>query len=167
MSETSARLALPLIAPGQAQKELTHNEALALLDLATQPAVGAVGAITPPTAPTIGECWLLGASPSGAWAGHGGAIAGWTAGGWRFVTPREGMAVWAGPEAGVARYVAGGWLAGVVHAAELLIDDVAVVGVQQSAIADPAGGTVTDVQARAAIAAMLAAMRNHGLIAAA
>lgn len=36
--ETTARLGLPLLAPGQAQKELFHNEALALVDAATQAA---------------------------------------------------------------------------------------------------------------------------------
>lgn len=34
MTDTSARFALPLILPGQAQKEIFHNEALALLDAA-------------------------------------------------------------------------------------------------------------------------------------
>ena len=40
MSESTARLALPLIAPGQAQKEVSHNEALAALDLLVQAQVG-------------------------------------------------------------------------------------------------------------------------------
>ncbi|MGL4312420.1 MAG: DUF2793 domain-containing protein, partial [Sphingomonas sp.] len=34
MAETTSRLALPLLAAGQAQKEMFHNEALALIDLA-------------------------------------------------------------------------------------------------------------------------------------
>ena len=33
------RFGLPLLAPGQAAKELTHNEALSLLDLLVQPVV--------------------------------------------------------------------------------------------------------------------------------
>ena len=39
MTETSARFALPFILPGQAQKELYHNEALAAIDAALHPAV--------------------------------------------------------------------------------------------------------------------------------
>jgi len=35
---STPRLALPLLAVAQAQKEVTHNEALALLDLLVQPA---------------------------------------------------------------------------------------------------------------------------------
>ena len=37
--ETTARLTLPFLQSGQAQKELTHNEALTLLDIAVQPVV--------------------------------------------------------------------------------------------------------------------------------
>ena len=44
MSESATpRWALPLLAAGQAEKELTHNEALLLLDMAVQPSVVAVG----------------------------------------------------------------------------------------------------------------------------
>ena len=43
MADTSARLNLPLLAPGQAQKELYHNEALTLIDLAVQASVVTVG----------------------------------------------------------------------------------------------------------------------------
>jgi hypothetical protein len=41
-----------------------------------------------------------------------------------------------------------------------------VVGPQAAAIADPDGGAVVDGEARTAIAAILAALRSHGLIAA-
>jgi hypothetical protein len=39
-----------------------------------------------------------------------------------------------------------------------------VVGPRQAAVGDPAGGSVIDVQARQAVAQMLAALRAHGLI---
>ena len=39
MTEYSARLAMPLLAAGQAQKEIWHNEALAMVDLLLQGAV--------------------------------------------------------------------------------------------------------------------------------
>ena len=57
MSDTSNRLALPLIAPSQAQKHVTHNEALALLDILVQLAVEEVQATTPPSAPQEGQVW--------------------------------------------------------------------------------------------------------------
>jgi hypothetical protein len=50
-------------------------------------------------------------------------------------------------------------------AAGLVVDGVPVVGSQKTAVADPAGGGVIDVQARAAVMAILARLRAHGLIA--
>lgn len=61
--ETSVRLGLPLLQTGQAQKEMTHNEALTLLDFAVQPVVEAVGVDTPPAAPAPGACWVVGPTP--------------------------------------------------------------------------------------------------------
>jgi hypothetical protein len=40
--QISARLALPLLAAGQAGKEVTHNEALTRLDMLVQPAVAGI-----------------------------------------------------------------------------------------------------------------------------
>ena len=40
-----------------------------------------------------------------------------------------------------------------------------VVGAQQGAIGDPAGGVTVDLQCRAAVASILNALRGHGLIA--
>lgn len=164
--ETTARLALPLLQPGQAQKELYHNEALALLDLATQAVVEAMGVDTPPDAPDLGACWVVGSAPSGAWVGHAQAIAGWTSGGWRFVGPRDGLAVWNRAAGQVSRFVGGGWEHGVLSGHRLRIDGNQLVGPRGSAIDNPAGGTTIDAEARGAIAAILATLREHGLIAA-
>lgn len=163
--DRSARLALPLLHAGQAQKEITHNEALALLDLAVQASVAAAGLDVPPDAPAEGACWLIGEAPVGAWDGQAGALAGWTAGGWRFVAPREGMRVWDVAGRHWLVRVAGAWEAGVVRGEAVRIGDRQVVGAQQPAIADAVGGATVDVEARAALAQLLAALRTHGLIA--
>ena len=94
MSGTSDRLKLPYIAPGQAQKEMTHNEALALVDTLVQPVVQAVAPAAIPANPVLGQCWIVGTGATGVWAGHDGALACWTSGGWRFVPAFEGMSVW-------------------------------------------------------------------------
>ena len=143
----SARLRLPLLEPGQAQKEWFHNEALALLDLAVQPAVDGIAA-TPPASPAPGACWIVGASPTGAWAGHEGAIAGWTEGGWRFVVPRQGFAAWSVADGTVVRRRAGAWV----------LD-------RSAPIPAPTGGTVVDAEARAAVAAILQAFAARGWLA--
>jgi hypothetical protein len=57
------------------------------------------------------------------------------------------------------------WRMGDVVAQRVIVGGRQVVSVQQSAIADPAGGTVSDAESRAAIVAILAALRNHGLVA--
>ena len=94
MSEASARLGLPFLVPGQAQKELYHNEALATIDVALHAAVesGAVG--DPPEDAGEGQCWIVAAPATGAWAGREGSLASWTSSGWRFVQPLLGMLVW-------------------------------------------------------------------------
>lgn len=164
MSEATARHTLPLIQPGQAQKEVSHNEALALLDLLAHPAVAAVGVVTPPADPEPGQCWVVGANPSGAWSGHAHALAGWTGGGWRFAAPTPGLTVWAGGDAGFARWDGAAWVAGTLTGATLRLAGQQVVGPRRPAISDPAGGGTIDSEARATLTAVLAMLRGHGLI---
>ena len=90
MSELSPRLSLPFLMPAQAQKHVTHNEALEQLDMLVQLTVVGFEATTPPANPVDGQVWALGAAPLGAWAGQGGRLAVWRAGGWVFVTPAAG-----------------------------------------------------------------------------
>ncbi len=90
MSELSPRLSLPFLMLAQAQKHVTHNEALEHLDLLVQLTVMAFDATTPPVSPMDGQVWALGAAPMGDWAGQGGRLAAWRAGGWVFVTPAAG-----------------------------------------------------------------------------
>jgi hypothetical protein len=154
MSETTARLKLPLIAAGQAQKELTHNEALAALDMAVGPSVVAAGLATPPASPAEGACWIVGEGANGAWSGAEGSIAGWTTGGWRFVRPRVGMLAWIEEKDRFARFADSGWVIG------------APLGTPRPAIDAPAGGAVADMEARAVLAAILSALQDLGIIAA-
>lgn len=92
MSETD-NLCLPFIEAGQAQKHITHNEALQLLDTVVQLAVGSVTS-TPPGSPVAGERRIVGASPTGAFAGHANAVAAYQNGAWAFATPKPGWRAW-------------------------------------------------------------------------
>jgi hypothetical protein len=163
--EWSARLGLPLLQPGQAQKEMDHNEALALLDIAVQPAAIAIGVSSPPTAPQEGQCWIVGDDATGAWAGREGAIAGWTAGGWRFIAPRDGVTAWSIADDTIATYRGGNWTVGTVFARRLEVGGETVVGARQPAIAAPSGGVAPDDEARTAVTEILQSLRAHGLIA--
>lgn len=164
MDET-ARLGLPLLAAGQAQKEMTVNEALTRLDLLTQASVVAVGVDAPPAAPVAGQAWVVGPAPTGAWSGRAWALAGWTDGGWRFVAPAPGMAVWSEADGCTARWDGSAWTIGHVAGVGLWIGGARVVGARGPAIAAPAGGATIDAEARGTIAAILAALTTHGLIA--
>jgi len=165
MTETSARFALPLLQSGQAQKEIYHNEALALIDLAIAPRVEALAVNDPPMTPAVGQCWIVGPTPTGDWGGRAETIAGWTSGGWRFVAPAGGMLVWVSPSGMWARRASGAWLLGDLPVSRLSVGGQQVIGSRQAAISEPAGGSVIDVEARLAVAAILAALRSHGLIA--
>ena len=93
MSEASARLLLPYLAPSQAQKHVTHNEALQILDLLVQPTVQGLDANTPPTDPEDGQIWALGGAPTGVWTDHADEMAAWVNGAWLFLIPQEGWQV--------------------------------------------------------------------------
>jgi hypothetical protein len=164
MSELSPRFALPLLAAGQSQKEIYHNEAVVALEALVQPVAQTLGDSSPPPSPAIGASWIVGAAATGDWAGQGETVARWTAGGWRFTAPIDGMAFWIASDGLWAMRIAGAWKLGLVPAQRLMNGGNQVVGARQPAIADPAGGTTIDAAARGAIAAILAALRNHGLI---
>lgn len=159
------RLSLPLLAVAQAQKEMTHNEALVLLDALVQPVVVAVAPATVPATPVPGQVWIVGTGATGEWTGHDGALAAWTAGGWRFVAPRDGMTVWSLADAMCVRRTATTWITGTLAGSALILNGVQVVGAQAGAIAAPSGGATIDSEARLAVASVLAILRSHGLIA--
>ena len=144
MTET-ARFSLPLLAMAQAQKEVTHNEALTLLDALVHAAVEDGPLAVPPIGPTAGQCWLVGSGASGDWTGRADQIAIWCEGGWRFVSPRPGRRV--------VRLSDGAWLR---HGeGEWSVPD---------AVPNPEGGVTIDAEARASIAALILALEAHGLL---
>jgi len=63
------------------------------------------------------------------------------------------------------QYRAGLWQKGIVTALKIEVSGQQVIGAQQAAISDAAGGTVIDAEARLALNSLLAACRTHGLIA--
>ena len=108
MSET-ARLAFPYIAAGQAQKHVTHNEALAMLDALVQASVQERGRNAPPASPAAGAAYIIGAAPTGDFAGKANQFAYHDGAGWLFVPPREGLTAWVEAEALAVVYAGGIW----------------------------------------------------------
>ncbi|WP_460449450.1 DUF2793 domain-containing protein [Alsobacter sp. SYSU BS001988] len=93
MTDTT-RLGLPYLAAAQAQKHVTHNEALQILDGLVHCAVLERERSAPPDAPQDGDRYLLSATPAGVFQGHGGALAAFDDGAWRFLAPRAGWRVY-------------------------------------------------------------------------
>jgi hypothetical protein len=137
---------------------------LQTLDLLAACAVEEAPRSTPPSSPDLGACYIVGASPTGAWAGKAQCLAGYTAGGWRLVSPLDGMSAYVKATDTWANYRAGSWELGVLRGANLVLGGVPVVGPRLAAIAAPAGGTNVDLEARLAINQILSALRQHGLI---
>lgn len=160
----SARLALPFIEAGQAQKEYFHNEALQQLDMLVAAAVEGSPQDAPPATPIEGQCYVIGSAPSGSWSGKAGQLAGFGPGGWRFQPPVEGMSVVDKSSGLRGEYRSGAWEFGILNGAGLWVAGTKVVSSQGSAIAAPSGGTTIDGEARAVIGEILDALRAHGLI---
>lgn len=137
---------LPLLAVSQAQKEITHNEALTRVDALLHPVVEA----ELPSPPVVtdsdwGKCWLIAGSPTGDWTGKSRQIAVWAGGSWRFIVPCVGMRVRLLP-------------AGV----ELIWMDDSWIAPPQ--IANPLNGAFVDAEARIAITALLNHFRALGIV---
>lgn len=98
----------------------------------------------PPANPNEGDCWLVGDNPAGAWAGHGDNLACFQSGNWLFAAPRAGLTIFDQTAGQIRRYV-GGWQAA-------------------NSVAAPVGGTVVDVQARSAVAGLVAALIAGGVL---
>lgn len=165
MTTNTARFGMPLLAPGQAQKEMFHNEALSAIDTLLHAVVEAVDADVPPETPGVGHSWILGQAPTGAWAGHAGALACWTDGGWRFHPPVAGMRANVRATRMPVEWDGSAWRTGELRGARVIVDGKAVVGPRMAAVAGPVGGATVDAECRAATAAMLGVLRTHGLIA--
>lgn len=110
MDET-ARLNLPFIMPQQAQKHVTHNEALQALDALVQPLVESRTLSAPPPMPLLGDAYIVGPLGSGAWAGHDNEIAAFQAGAWLFYDPAPGWQVYVKAEKALVVFDAGLWTA--------------------------------------------------------
>ena len=89
MADTS-QFQLPLLSAAQAQKHVTVNEALAVLDCVSQLRVLDTALTLPPVSATEGDAYLVAAGAGGDWFGYDGQLAIAVNGGWRPVAPKAG-----------------------------------------------------------------------------
>jgi len=96
MADTTVNLQMPYVLPSQAQKHVTHNEALQRLDAVTQLVLQAELA-APPVSVAEGACYAIKAPAAGDWSGRSGQLAFRQDGAWIFMVPgkagRPGLSI--------------------------------------------------------------------------
>lgn len=93
MSDTTTNLGMPYILPSQAQKHVTHNEALQRLDAIVQLTIVATLS-APPAEPAEGACYRIGEAAAGEWTGRTGRLAFRQDGNWLYLQPKSGWRTW-------------------------------------------------------------------------
>ncbi|CFX55993.1 conserved protein of unknown function [Candidatus Filomicrobium marinum] len=92
--EHTPNLGLPYIMAAQAQKHVTHNEAIRALDAILYLAIQDRTLTTSPEDPEEGARYIVAAPATANWAGHENEIAAFQDGAWMFYPPREGWIAW-------------------------------------------------------------------------
>lgn len=110
MPDTTANLDLPFILPAQAQKHVTHNEALQRLDALVQLVV-TTSATSPPSDPAEGQIHWVTTPETGLWSGHAENLALFQDGVWVFITPRQGWTAVFLDETRLKIFDGGEWIA--------------------------------------------------------
>ncbi len=96
--DDSSNLKIPFIMAAQAQKHVTHNEAIRALDVLVQLSVIDRDLGTPPVSPSEGDRYLVAGPAQVDWAGYENDIAVWQDGNWSFHTPNNGWILWVADE---------------------------------------------------------------------
>ncbi len=128
MSDTSPVLSLPFIQPSQAQKHVTHNEALNLLDALVQTSVRSRSVASPPAAPTQGDMYVVAPGATLEWAGQDNAVAVFN-GVWHFYVPHAGWRVWTQDAGALSVYDGAAW----VDLGEGALNEVSSLGINATA----------------------------------
>ena len=108
---STPRFALPYIQAAQAQKEVTHNEALLMVDALVSLSLEDRHLSAPPVSPQNGQVWFINGAGSGAWNGQSNKLAHCDSGQWYFYVVPDGLRAWIKDEAGYFVYSGGSWSA--------------------------------------------------------
>lgn len=129
--DTTDNLQLPYLMPSQAQKHVTHNEALAMLDAIVQLAVLDRDLAAPPGAPDDGDRYIVAAGATGDWDGQDGKVAVRQDGFWTFLAPRAGWLAFVADEGAFFHFTGSTWasLAGTIA----LLQSLALLGLGTTA----------------------------------
>ncbi len=109
MADISPHLLLPYILAAQAQKHVTHNEALRLLDAVVHLSVLDRDLTAPPASPVDGDRYIVASGATGLWAGWDLNVTTWVDGVWMRLVPRPGWLAWIADEATCAVWTGTIW----------------------------------------------------------
>lgn len=137
MVET-AQLGLPFLQAAQAQKHVTVNESLRIIDAVAQISVISRTTTAPPGSPAEGDRYIVGSGATGAWDGWDLNVAVWMDGDWFRLVPRDGWIAWVEDETSLyirdgANWVDFGVAAGLVTFTQLEDGSVDLLGVNSTA----------------------------------
>jgi hypothetical protein len=110
MSDTTTKLLLPYILAAQAQKHVTHNEALRILDGLVHLSVFDRDLAAPPASPADGDRYIVASGGTGDWAGWDLNVAVFTDGTWQRLPPRAGWRAWVEDEELLLVYDGSAWV---------------------------------------------------------
>ena len=147
MTLLTPRHKLPLLAVGQAQKEMIHNEAVMLIDNIMN--IEVIGVSNDPSVALQNMsqhnmCWLIGSEPVGEWINKNNNIAIFSDNGWRYLEPVENMVLYNEELNSKMMFSESIWLPAIQ-------------------ISEASGGEFVDSQARDSIQEIIAAMKLFGL----
>lgn len=108
-SDVTPTLNLPFILPSQAQKHVTVNESLSLIDGLVQMSLKEINISQAPELPQNGDAYMISSDPIGDWASFAGRIALWSEGQWFYVKPQNGWTAWIEPLNGLHVFEDGEW----------------------------------------------------------
>lgn len=94
---STTHLGITLLETAQAQKEITINEAFARIDAILNTGIIDKDLSTPPVSPLTGDCYIVAAAATGAWAGKSTQVAYFDQI-WRFIIPNRGLMLWVNDE---------------------------------------------------------------------
>jgi hypothetical protein len=150
MSDITTHLGLPYLLAAQAQKHVTHNEALRLLDGMVQLSVLDRTRTAPPASPADGDRHLVAAEATGLWEGWDQNIAFRADGAWLRLVPRPGWLVWVASEGQFRVWTGSAWDPVVVLPSDITAGTLAL------------GGATADSTTRLAVNAAAILMNHAG-----
>jgi hypothetical protein len=107
---TTPRLGAPELVSGQAVPETTVNEQIRYLESGAGHFIFKDrDLVIPPGSPADGDCYLVAASPTGAWSGKAGKITFYLNTAWVFITAIEGLTAWINDENVFVGYDGAAW----------------------------------------------------------